>query len=427
MKFSEIFTQYNDTIEKSIDVDPLGFGAIWTYFGQEIFQNKISSATFDIRNFNLNLLNHYIIKNLSINNEQIKDRILINPKETIEKLLLILENMIVYSWYKNQVKWGKSRKGLLGTSKAITKWTNSSNIEKSFNINSNFKNLELLKNQKTTGVNGIYKGSFLAMFNDANKDRNLSKDYDKYFEDIELYEEITELIDKNKYLKALSTDVIELFNQEEIEVANIPILRYANVFLDHIEISNYMKNFWLKYLGFESQEAKLIYDKIDFETSVEDIIKQVNSDYKSEKLENIISLEPKLNYYENLFYYLLQQDGLLVDDFEKKDAVRFDISFSDELEDIVESSVVKERLKELTNITNLNQFIQYHQNRIIERGDNRTPWVEIKDNKIKVTNINANSENIEEESLLEIYKDKIWGDRFYYLYTVSSIKRGFER
>jgi len=169
MKFIKIFTQYDEKIEKTLEVDPLGFVAIWTYFGQNIFHNKISSVASDIRSFNINLFNHFLIKSIaSSGSKTLQNQFEKNHKESVEKLILILENMLIWSWYREKGRWGESKNGLLGTSKAITKWEES---QINLDITDKIENLELLKRQKTTGVNGRYKGAFIAMdFFDSNYD-----------------------------------------------------------------------------------------------------------------------------------------------------------------------------------------------------------------------------------------------------------------
>lgn len=430
MKFENIFTQYDESIEKSIDVDPLGFGSIWTYFGQQIFENKISSATFDIRNFNINLFNHYIVKKLSMDNEYIKNKMFLNKKETIEKLLIVLENMLIYSWWKDQSVWGKNRKGLLGTSKAIAKWTGSSenDIKKNFNISKRFNDLELLKNQKTTGVNGTYKGSFIAMFKNNKKDNeNLTKDYDKYFDNNEIFQKIQDIIEKNKSFKSLSDEVIKLFDDEIIDILKIPTQEYSKVFNHHKKIANYTKDFWLEHLGFKSKEAKLIYDEIDFKSDVDAIINRANLKENSSRFTKILSLEPKLNYYEKLFYYLLQKDGISIEELGKEKCITFKYSFESELSGVQDEVIAKERLENLSNVNSIDDFIEYHKEMIEDRGEDKAAWIDVKNNKIKVTNINAVADSIDEDGLTDILEKKLWGERLYYIGTVASIKRGFEQ
>ena len=61
MKRSHIFTIPDDTLIKDGSVDPMGMQMIWTYFGQQVFQNKLTTVSTDIRNYTINLIHHLIL------------------------------------------------------------------------------------------------------------------------------------------------------------------------------------------------------------------------------------------------------------------------------------------------------------------------------------------------------------------------------
>lgn len=430
MRFKDIFTEYNEEIEKSIELDPLGFGSIWRYYGQSIFENKITSSTFNIRNFNINLFNHYVIKQLmESESNELKDLFMMNPKETIEKLLIVLENIVVYSWYKDRYgdQWNKTY--LSGTSKAVAKWILKHEIN--LNIKNDFKELELLKNQKTTGVNGTHKGAFISM-------NFFSKNYDNYMENSD---DVRSLIEENKELKELFTQVIDFFQKEFLYEKEIPenlSNQYTRVFASHKDIGEYSKNFWKKRLGFESKEAKTIYDIVEDSMTTKEVFEKANSIYeskqiKSEKFKNILSLEPKLAYCEVLFNYLLQCDGEKVEELDKKEFFCFDkINFDkeiqtsrDTLEDIGTTSI--ERLKLLNDVLNVEEFIKYHQ-KIMKDRDEQNPWIEkVAGNTIKVNNLHMDLEEEDEETLKKASELQNWGSRKYYLNSVLSIKKDLEK
>ncbi len=146
MKFKNIFTEYDEKIEKTLEIDPMGLSVIWTHFGQEIFHNKISSVALDARSFTINLLNHFVIRTLmqdsSTNLQRLFEK---DCKLTVEKLLIVLENMLIWSWHKdvqNGKDWDDAKNGLLGTSKAISKWEQN-NIN--LNIDDKIEKLELCR------------------------------------------------------------------------------------------------------------------------------------------------------------------------------------------------------------------------------------------------------------------------------------------
>ena len=427
MKFKNIFTEYDDNIEKSIDLDPLGIGVIWRYFGQQIFDNKITASTFRIRNFNINLFNHLIIKHLFHHNEKIQDLMLMNKKETTEKLLIILENFIVYSWFNHKEDWDKQ--GLLGTSKAISKWNNKDAI--TFDISKDFKDIELLTSQKTTGVNGTYKGSFIAMFNESNlEDENLTKDYDRYFENDELLQDI-----RKKFLpkfQELFDAVIEYFENDE-KLPNEKMQKlYTEIYAKHDKIAQSTKSFWLKYLGFDSNEARAIYDIVDTielnnrYLDYKKIIEEANSNFKSKKFQNILSLEPKLSYLENIYNYLLSCDGKTIKEIEKSKCIDFPkITFEKELESISEDNEAKNRLQKMTEIYDVKSLIDYHSE--IMGAREQQDWIDkdTKDKKIKINNFSTDLE-IDEDTLCEKKEYPDW-NRNYYLNSVYYIKRGLEQ
>ncbi|MEA2099649.1 MAG: hypothetical protein U9P72_05935, partial [Campylobacterota bacterium] len=116
MKFENIFTKYDSSLEKNLDIDPLGFSVIWTHFGQNIFNNKISSVALDPRSFNINMFNHFVIRNLMSDNTLYTTSLFEKDKRVaIEKLLVLLENMLIWSWYKSEEgeeSWGEAKVGL---------------------------------------------------------------------------------------------------------------------------------------------------------------------------------------------------------------------------------------------------------------------------------------------------------------------------
>ena len=124
---NNIFTEYDKTLTIKHNIDPLGFQVVWTYFGQEIVQNKMTSVALNVRSYNINLFNHFVIHQILLNSHGLDiDKLITNQislKEKIEKILVSLENILIWSWFKNRKDWTNEEKlGLLGTSKALIKW-----------------------------------------------------------------------------------------------------------------------------------------------------------------------------------------------------------------------------------------------------------------------------------------------------------------
>jgi len=411
MKFKNIFTEYNESIEKTLNLDPMGLNVIWTHFGQRIFEGKISSATWDVRSFNINLFNHYVIKSLMDDgNDEIKELFKRDKKVTIEKLIILLENMVIWSWYKDKNNW--DRKNLIGTSKAISKWKDK---EINIDIIDTIQNIELLKGQKSLGVNGRYKGSFVNIgFFDSN--------YNNYFDDNEIFEKLKKLMEDNKCLKLLHEKVMVFFDNGTVE--NIPKDEYTNAFskLKNLAKDIKIKEFWLKNLGLDNNEEEAIYKSI-YEKNSKYIYKEANVINKSDKFETIIELEPKLSYLDALFNYLLFFDGTEVKNIEKKDFFKTlkELDFENEID--IADGEAKYRLTELEKVEDIESLIDYHQKVMTDRG--YVSWIKIKDEKLVIDfRSKKNKEELIEK--LKVGLNKIPWLHHYYVSSIRSIREGFE-
>jgi len=422
MKFKEIFTQYDEKIEKTLEIDPLGFVAIWTHFGQDIFYNKISSVTSDIRSFNINFFNHFIIKNLiTKSSKTLQNQFERNHKESVEKLILILENMLIWSWYKEKGRWGESKNGLLGTSKAITKWAES---QINLDIEDKIENLELLKRQKTTGVNGRYKGAFIAMgFFDSNYK------YESYFDD-ELFSEVKNIVENNKALNELYKALLSFFQNDFLEVNNIPIGLFTNAFKDVRTIAKDTQVFWLDKLGLNDDEAKVIYKQINEDNKILtwDDVKELfiiaYEELESPKIEIILELEKKLSYLDGVLDYLIFYDNEEIQKVSEKKYFKNlqKLSFENEIEIIQKDCVAKKRLIELNKIDSIESLIIYHNLIMQERGHN--PWIR-DNNGVIETNIKKVQGKDELEEKLSVDLDSMVWIHDYYISSLVSIKKGF--
>jgi len=411
LKYKNIFTQYDESLDRTQNLDPLGFSVIWTQFGQRIFKGKISSATWDVRSFNINLFNHYVIKRImDEGNDEIKNLFEKDKKTTIEKLIIILENMLIWSWYEDKDGW--DRKNLLGTSKAISLWnTNSINVD----ISDSLSNLELLKKQKTTGVNGSYKGSFIGMgFFDSN--------YDEYFDDREIFDEISDVILKNEKFKELYENVLNFFNT--MDISNVPIESYKKVFKNSNILANHTKKFWETKLGFSEGEAKELYDSLNDETptrsTFKDLVKNTNN------FELIVKLEPKLSYLDTVFNYLLFCDGQEIKLLKKEESFN-KLEFLDFFEEEkISQDGTKERLNELEKVKDIETLIVYHKQVMESRG--YASWLKIENEKLVVDVRSKEEKDKLEEKLEHVEKNGIENIPWlhsYYMGSIRSIKKGF--
>lgn len=427
MNINEIFTEYDGILCKSMNTDPLGFQIIWTYFGQKIFESKVTSVALDIRSYNINLFNHLIIYKLireDYFNSEVSQTILklVKTRTGIEKLLVMLENMLTWSWFlslHNGDRWSEEQKrGLLGTSKALSLW--SDNEELLLNCNQKISNLEVLKNQKSLGISGRYKGPFIKMgFFDSYYSTNSYKNAEELFLEVEqvflgedstkkLYKQIISYFQEYDYTQKISDDLVDSFNA---------------TFKDKKILNQLTKEFWIDHLGLKNFEAKALYEKIELENknqSIKSIFKAVYSK-ESEKFDNILQLEPKLSYLQLLFDYLLLQDERDVDTLEKR--------YIEILKDFKwvkaeKNSSAQSRITELQKVQDYRSLLEYHKQIMESRG--QFPWVKIVDKKIHV-NISKNQTLDKIKDALEKEIDHIEWIHDYYIFSIRSIKDGFEK
>lgn len=160
-----ILTEFDETIKNELIVDPLGLLVIWSSYGQDIFQRRISSISNDVRNFTLNLFNHSVIKSLieddnvilvkGLRNDPAYGGMGKNSAAFKQACLIYLENVFTYSMIAAQNKKGVETTGVLGISKARSQWDKTlGNPQLLFSHKSN---ANVLIRQNSLGVSGRYK------------------------------------------------------------------------------------------------------------------------------------------------------------------------------------------------------------------------------------------------------------------------------
>jgi len=416
LKVDNIFTEYDDSIYLEINKDPLGLQMIWTYFGQKIFDNKTTSVAMDIRSYNINLFNHYLIYQLRKQDKF--DKLFtknLTTKEKVERMLILLENMLIWAWHTKNDSW--EQKGLLGTSKAKEKWG-----EINLNLDDSIDNLELLKNQKSLGVNGRYKTPFVKMgFFDSNynyiKNGIVTSEIDSdTFESNEI-----KIIFENDKFEELYENMWNFFDKKSLTKDDIPIEKIKNLFSNTQTSAGITKSFWLDKIGLKTDEAKLVYEAIESLNSTKDIYCKAYENLKdSSKLLSIIQLEPYLVYITNLFDYLFKYDKEDITNISMNKYFEKYQEYQKLSVDNITSPSVKERLSKINQIKDIPSLIDYHKEIMKQRK--QTQWIDIKDDKIKVYNPIKVSNNLEDK-LGDKIEDLDW-IHDYYIYSIRNIKRG---
>ncbi len=429
---NNIFTEYDESLTKNINTDPLGFQIVWTYFGQKIFHNKTTSIALDIRSYTINLFNHYIIYQIIQENKNLSFKSLITNeislKEKIEKTLIILENLLTWSWFSTRDDWTEEYKsGLLGTYKALSIWED----EQTYLINFNerdFNKIEILKNQRSLGVSGRYKGPFRAM--------GFFKEYDEssYKGSSELFEnEIKELIEsQNSPLKNLYKEVISFLQKaQELKVIEIGknntlVNKYVESFKNPKDISLHTKHFWKKYLGLNQDEASIVYKHIDLD-KIEQNTKQIFTKALEESFDNKIfqdinQIEPQLTYINLLFDYLIVKSGNKISELNNDYILQLENFEWNNLSINTNTSIFL-RVEELKKIKDYKTLLEYH--KIVMNKRSQMPWIELKNDEILKTNIAKNIASNKSEELLSKGLNNDWLND-YYIYSIRNIKRGLE-
>ena len=161
-EFQNLFSKYDDSVTGDSQRDPLGLQVIWSYFGQQIFANQITSISKDIRNFTINLFHHHIIRSLVEDNgivvEGTRYKETFKAKDTTvfkTAFIIFLENLLMFSvhYMKTEKQYEFDSSGLLGSNSAITKW----NLQDANPLIIAHPEAGILARQISLGINGRYK------------------------------------------------------------------------------------------------------------------------------------------------------------------------------------------------------------------------------------------------------------------------------
>jgi hypothetical protein len=264
MFLDKYLTEYDDSLSGESYIDPLGTLIIWSAYGQEIFHNRVNSISNDVRNYTLNLFNHYLVRRLiQDENVRLSKRLteLYGGKDTLffkYACLLYLENMFVFSILRHEGK-GVDSGGVLGISNGRRRWG-----EKDGNPTLVFSHDkpegQILVRQLGLGVSGRYKTPLLEIgYFDSNYHYHLPSAGT-------LWQGAERFIAGNKPLHALAELLVkhmqELLNQNskqpETQFKVIPNelpSAYAKAFASSGAVGKYARDYWLSVTGLDTGAA----------------------------------------------------------------------------------------------------------------------------------------------------------------------------
>lgn len=335
----DILSEKNPDIISDSYRDGLGIQMIWSYYGQAIFKNKLNSIATDIRNFSINLFNHWLIRDLLSNLED-RESLIGNQKpfrslvDLKSGLIIFLENLLIYSMhYYARIKNDQAAdlSGLLGSSAAIAKWYKSKENPKIYIDKEN----SILVRQLSLGINGRYKTPFIEMYimdnkYDYNRVKNITEninawvDIEKFFKGGfgEQSQDVRSWTSSINSLKLLISDLIKgIIYDDRTKSFNeiISSRKYSNIpkllvlcFGSSKSIPKTVKQgFWKSRLGLTQGASMALYEAFEelstsasYEVIVNKALDLCEDSEEKKKLEKISLVEPFLAVSGNSFNIL---------------------------------------------------------------------------------------------------------------------------
>ena len=146
----------------------MGIQPIWTYYGQSIFGERLTTVANDLRIFTFNLFHQHLLYRLytehaeDVENAKAYYRDWGNNMDVKTGLLIFLEDVVTWVFYeaKDKEQESVSVLGILGLSKARMAFNAS---DRNPIVLHAHKRFGLLKNQLNLGMTGRYKGPMMKM------------------------------------------------------------------------------------------------------------------------------------------------------------------------------------------------------------------------------------------------------------------------
>ena len=445
-----IFTIPDPDITQDSSVDPMGIRIIWTYYGQSIFKEKLTTIANDVRIFTINLFHHHLINRLF---QDYPEEIQFAKKrfkhwstdlDVRTGLLIFLEDLATWSFYESkQMSYvNLNSLGMFGLSKAHILMNTLSPHDIYLHA---YKKEGSLKKQLTLGMTGRYKGPMIKMgfFNST---------FEVSHSEQSEWEKINKLIEEWKEVSILEQLIIKLFienvissskkDHPQISYEDLKQLKYWNKIREGYihcfgsEKPVYeVRRFWKDKLGLISGAAGALYNQFDVIQQNEPLNHELifrnalhslkNNPNEYEKLDLILNIEPFLSHAEYLLRFL-SQIGIknIYTQAEDLELLRSEIVKASNF-NLSDSPI---QLKELHHIATLSgtidhwirSFLDYHKKVMLNRGSN--VWVEM-DNEGNLKHYFAPVLDVNLNKIPSYLKLKPWWHT-YYLETLRSIHKG---
>lgn len=336
----EYLTEFDDRISSELNLDPLGLQAIWSSYGQAIFQNRISSISNDVRNYTLNLFNHRLTKALVEDESVVLGRGLNRQSYSGKKdsqafkqaCLIHLENLFTFAMAAAEAEGREAVEatGVLGIGIARREWAAQKRSVKL--IFSHQAKSHLLSRQASLGVSGRYKTPLVQMefFNSAyDYSRPASAPVWKRADE-QLFSS-TPLAALMKlahgYMKALLSEVDPEPTRTFDKVPPRLLSAFVAAFRTPQAVGGYSREFWLAVTGLDQGSRGALYQVLEDESSSpRDVLLQTEqvfraaikrkplADDEKAKLRYVLKLEPFLAELDLLLQLMLSAKAQTLDE-----------------------------------------------------------------------------------------------------------------
>ena len=278
---NSLLTEYDETISAELNIDPLGLLVIWSSYGQNIFQRRISSISNDVRNYTLNLFNHAVIRALVEDDSVELGRGLSSDpayagggKDSLafkQACLIYLENVFTYSMIEAQNRPDVETVGVLGVSIARRRWGETKGHPRL--LFSDQPDAHVLKRQNSLGVSGRYKTPLVEMgFFDSTYDYALPESGTQW----QLVQ--SQLLAKSKplhnfykmareHLKGVIADSRKVPAYDFSDLPDELKSGFVSAFRSPPAVGGYARDFWLSVTKLNEGAAGALYEVLNDEWS----------------------------------------------------------------------------------------------------------------------------------------------------------------
>lgn len=414
MLIESFLTEYDENISGELNIDPLGLLIIWSAFGQQVFRSRVSSISNDVRNYTLNLFNHWLVHELTEDDSIVLGKSLAkryagkHDQSFKNACLLYLENTFAYSMVAHESQPSINSTGVLGISKARNQW-NLRNGKPVLHFGHEPK-AHLLENQLSLGVSGRYKTPLVEMgFFDRTYNYNAP-------EAIPLWNKTRQLIATTPILKELADGLkvhLRKLLKQDGEISHsfgdLPASltnTLVHAFPSPAAVGNYARDFWLGVSALNQGAPGALYKTLlqsdtpgalnpahTADLFAQGLREELSLSEKF-KLEHICLIEPLLAELDLLFSLMLSAPVQSLPDVEKQwkamgrnattlGGLAMPIAENEAMLRILSSTACTRlsRLLELASATSVQDQIRalltYHENVMERRG--QSPWLVLRE------------------------------------------------